>query len=258
MNIRALFFDIDGTLVGRNHKPSESTLRALQAAHDNGVLLFVATGRPTEMALQLREIFDFDGILCMTGQYAFDKHGKPIYALPLDKDDVRRMMEIQKTDPFPCLIVESETCYTTMQTEFIRKHFANHGLPIPELYDVSRIDKHDAYQLITYDPETSNPKLAPLKNIRITNAATFCHDVLPANGGKHVGIRAVAAQYGITSHEEIMVFGDGKNDVDMLTHAGFGIAMGNACPEAKAAADYITDDVDEDGIFNALRHFGVI
>lgn len=257
MNIRALFFDIDGTLVGRSHRPPESALRALQMARDNGVLIFVATGRTTDMAVQLRDIFDFDGILCMTGQYAFDRSGKLLHAMPLDKDDIRLMMEIQKTDPFPCLVVESKECFTTMQTDFIRAHFGGFNLPVPELYDISRIDEHDVYQLITYDPETSNPKLAPLKHIRITNAATFCHDVIPAAGGKHVGIRAVAAQYGI-SPEEIMVFGNGKNDVDMLTHAGFGVAMGNACPEAKAAANYITDDVDQDGVYNALRHFNII
>ncbi|MBP3704918.1 MAG: HAD hydrolase family protein, partial [Clostridia bacterium] len=175
----------------------------------------------------------------------------------LDKDDIRTLMKIQETDPFPCLVVEGQDCFTTMQTDEMREYFSFFGLPVPELYDISRIEEHDVYQLITYQPETSNPKLAPLKHIRITNAATFCHDVLPAAGGKHVGIRAVAAQYGIKP-EEIMVFGDGKNDVDMLTHAGFGVAMGNACPEAKAAAAYITDDVDEDGIFNALRHFNII
>ena len=257
MNIRALFFDIDGTLVGRNHRPPDSALRALQMARDKGVLIFVATGRTTDMAVQLRDIFDFDGILCMTGQYAFDRTGKLLHTMPLDKDDIRLMMEIQKTDPFPCLVVEGEDCFTSMQTELIREHFTAFDLPVPELYDISRIEEHDVYQLITYEPETSNPKLAPLKHIRITNAATFCHDVIPAEGGKHVGIRAVAAQYGILL-EEIMVFGDGKNDVDMLTHAGFGVAMGNACPEAKAAADYITDDVDEDGVFNALRRFNVI
>lgn len=257
MNIRALFFDIDGTLVGRDHTPSASTLHALRTAREKGILLFVCTGRPTAMATQLWDIFDFDAILCMTGQYAFDRSGKLLHTLPLDKDDVRLMMKIQETDPFPCLIVEGENCFTTMQTDFIRAHWARFGLPVPELYDVARIEEHDVYQLITYDPETSNPKLAPLQNIRITNAAAFCHDVLPAAGGKHVGILAVAAQYGIT-RDEIMVFGDGKNDVDMLTHAGFGVAMGNACPEAKAAAEYVTDDVDENGIYNALCHFHVI
>ena len=257
MNIRALFFDIDGTLVGRDHKLSASTLRALQLAREKGILLFVATGRTKEMALPLRDLFDFDGILCMTGQYAFDRNGKLLHEKPLHKDDIRLMMEIQKTDPFPCLIVEAERCFTSMHFPEMQAHFAAHGLSAPELYDIARIEKHDVYQLITYLPETSNPKLAPLKHVRITNAATFCHDVIPIDGGKHVGIRAVAACYGI-SHDEIMVFGDGKNDVDMLTHAGFGVAMGNACAEAKAAADHVTDDVDRDGIFNALRHFNVI
>lgn len=257
MNIRALFFDIDGTLVGRNHKPSASTLRALQMAREKGILLFVATGRTRDMALPLREIFDFDGILCMTGQYAFDRDGNMLHTMPLDKDDIRLMMDIQKTDPFPCLIVEGETCFTSMHYKEMQEHFKKFNLEAPELYDISRIEEHDVYQLITYLPETSNPKLSPLKHIRITNAATFCHDVIPKDGGKHVGIRAVASHYGI-SPDEIMVFGDGKNDVDMLTHAGFGVAMGNACEEAKAAADYVTDDVDENGIFNALRHFKVI
>lgn len=55
-----------------------------------------------------------------------------------------------------------------------------------------------------------------------------------------------------------MAFGDGGNDTDMLEFVGTGIAMGNAADAAKAAADYITDDVEHDGIFNALKHFGVI
>ncbi len=257
MNIRALFFDIDGTLVGREHKLSASTLRALQLAKEKGILLFVATGRTKEMALPLRDLFDFDGILCMTGQYAFDRNGEILHRMPLHKDDIRLMMEIQKTDPFPCLVVEDERCFTTMHFKQMQEHFAAHGLAEPELYDISRIEEHDVYQLITYLPETSNPKLSPLRHARITNAATFCHDVIPKEGGKHIGIRAVAAHYGI-AYDEIMVFGDGKNDVDMLMHAGFGVAMGNACDEAKAAADYVTDSVDNDGIFNALRRFNVI
>ncbi len=57
---------------------------------------------------------------------------------------------------------------------------------------------------------------------------------------------------------EIMAFGDGENDMDMLRFAGIGVAMGNASDMVKAAADYVTDTVDENGIENALRHFGLI
>ncbi|MNT54226.1 putative bifunctional phosphatase/peptidyl-prolyl cis-trans isomerase [compost metagenome] len=55
-----------------------------------------------------------------------------------------------------------------------------------------------------------------------------------------------------------MSFGDGGNDITMLAHTQVGIAMGNANPEVKEIADYITDDVDSNGIWNALKHFGVI
>ena len=55
-----------------------------------------------------------------------------------------------------------------------------------------------------------------------------------------------------------MAFGDGQNDVDMFSAVGTAVAMGNACRAAKEAADYVTDHVDEDGIWNALKHFGVL
>ena len=55
-----------------------------------------------------------------------------------------------------------------------------------------------------------------------------------------------------------MAFGDGENDIQMLKFAGVGIAMGNADDEVKAAADYVTDSVDENGIEKALRHFHLI
>ena len=55
-----------------------------------------------------------------------------------------------------------------------------------------------------------------------------------------------------------MAFGDGGNDISMLRHAGIGIAMGNANDTVKASANYVTDSVDEDGIWNALKHFNLI
>ena len=66
-----------------------------------------------------------------------------------------------------------------------------------------------------------------------------------------------AAHFGFAIGET-MAFGDGGNDVAMLRAAGAGVAMGNACDEALAAADYVTASVDDDGIRRALEHFGVI
>ena len=88
-------------------------------------------------------------------------------------------------------------------------------------------------------------------------AAGRIHDVLPVGGGKDVAIRAVCAKLGI-GLESILVFGDGLNDVDMLRNTGFSVAMGNAVPEVKAVADHVTDDVDANGVLNALLALGVL
>ena len=64
-------------------------------------------------------------------------------------------------------------------------------------------------------------------------------------------------QYGI-SNEEIMAFGDGENDIDMLKFAGVGVAMGNANDRVKRHADYVTDCVDQDGIKKALQYYKMI
>lgn len=258
--VRAIFFDIDGTLIPHRQPMPESTRRALALAREKGVLLFIASGRVPSMALYLRKEFDFDGYLTLNGQYCFDRDGKLLHAMPHSKESIRLLMELQKDGPFPCLVVESDAYFSTCDSELAAHHFLRHGMEPPALYDTARLAEHDVYQIITYDPWNTNPKLAPLTDIRIVyaaDAADFCHDVIPAAGGKDVGIKAVAAHYGIPM-ESVMVFGDGLNDADMLRNTGFGVAMGNACPEAKAAAQYVTDAVDADGIYNALKKFHVI
>lgn len=82
-------------------------------------------------------------------------------------------------------------------------------------------------------------------------------DVIAKGVDKGVGIDSFCKHFGF-SLEETMAFGDGGNDVEMLRHAGIGVAMGNAREEVKQAADYVTDSVDDDGIETALLHFGLI
>ncbi|XJR89701.1 HAD hydrolase family protein [Elizabethkingia anophelis] len=74
---------------------------------------------------------------------------------------------------------------------------------------------------------------------------------------KQVGIEVFCKHYGIDV-SQTMAFGDGGNDITMLKYVALGVAMGNANPEVKEIADYVTDDIDNDGILKALKHFEVI
>ena len=81
---------------------------------------------------------------------------------------------------------------------------------------------------------------------------------ITANGAdKGKGILAIARHEGLDAADTI-AFGDGGNDMSMIRQAGIGIAMGNATSELKQQADYVTTTVDEDGILNALRHYGIV
>ena len=85
----------------------------------------------------------------------------------------------------------------------------------------------------------------------------FFTDVIAGGVDKSVGIDKVLAYEGL-SLDEAMAFGDGGNDMAMLSHVPCGIAMGNACEELKEVAAYVTASVDEDGVARALRHFGLV
>ena len=99
--------------------------------------------------------------------------------------------------------------------------------------------------------------MSVLPNCEATRWNPLFADVVPKGSSKAIGIDKIIEHYGF-SLDETMAFGDGGNDMEMLKHVGIGVAMGNAGDEVKDVADYVTDSVDDDGVWNALVHFGVI
>ncbi len=114
------------------------------------------------------------------------------------------------------------------------------------------------YQLLAFfgkDKEKELMKVLP--DCEPTRWNPLFTDIVPKGSSKRVGIMKMSDYFGI-SEKEIIAFGDGGNDIQMLEYAGLGIAMGNAAEEVKQSADYVTSDVDEDGIAKALIHFGLL
>ena len=210
--VKAIFFDIDGTLVSfKTHRLPESTVWALDRLREKGVRLFIASGRQYQSINNLGTQ-TFDGYVTLNGGY--------------------------------CLAGKSEVIY-------------RHSIP-PPLRPLRRNGGKAVYQLIAFfSPGQEKRIMSVLPHCEATRWNPLFADVIPAGSSKAVGIDKMLAYFGI-SLADTMAFGDGGNDVSMLRHVGIGVAMGNAGDEARRAADYVTTSVDEDGILNALRHFGVI
>jgi Cof subfamily protein (haloacid dehalogenase superfamily) len=125
------------------------------------------------------------------------------------------------------------------------------------LGDLRRGYDHDVFQILLYLTDEELAALPPLSHVTTTKWHDGGIDMIPAGGGKGIGIQKVLEHYGI-SKKETIAFGDGANDVDMFQVVEIAVAMGNACDAVKAEADYVTTDVDDDGIYNALKHFALI
>lgn len=253
--IKVIFFDVDGTLLPYGwERPPESTLAALRSAREQGILLFLCTGRMKALTDPFREWFPFDGYLSLNGQYCYDQSGKVLRCVPFSKETAKEAFSVIQNASIPCLFQEGEAFFYLNDHPALREFLKENRLPFPPLYPPEHLETHDLLHILIFEFEKNAPLLSHVPGLSITSGG---FDVIPQGGGKETGMKEVAKRYGITC-EEIMAFGDGDNDAGMLAGAGLGVAMENGSEKAKKAADYITSDAREDGIYEALRHFGVV
>lgn len=259
--IKAIFFDIDGTLISFNtHKIPETTKKALQILRDNGLKLFIATGRAFA-ALPDKEIlgFDFDGYVTFNGQYCID-HNQVLHEQCLPVEDLQAAQAYVKEHQIACQFTELDYEYYNLLNGKVRDLYKLLGNTVPKckIDDTARVLTHQTYQMCVFISEAEEEaffrQLPGCKGVRWNPLFV---DVIPQDGGKPVGLQKILDHYGF-AREESMAFGDGGNDIDILKYAGIGVAMGNASDQVKAAADYVTEDVDCDGIWKALLHYGLI
>ena len=259
--IKALFFDVDGTLVSFNtHTIPTSTVEALKEAKKRGVKLFIATGRPIQLLNNIPEVEHLmDGYILATGALC-TYEDKVVREDLIPKAEVEALIDFCKQRSLPAVVVGREDIQLVNRNEQFEDIFRNLLNVTYNKFDVSmdEVINQGVLQItpfITEDEEDIiKPQLKSCASARWHPA--FC-DINNSNADKANGIRAIAQKLGIDI-SETMAFGDGGNDISMLKAAGTSVAMGNALDKVKANASYVTTSVDEDGIANALRHFGII
>ena len=257
--IKAVFFDIDGTLVSMETREiPASALNALKALRAKGIKTFVATGRHIKKLGGINEMYDFDGFVTLNGQYCFDKNGEELHKLVISPQDIKVAVDEAKKNDYPCYFVHSGGNFINMTSEAVLGICSRLKLAIPPVEDPEIALGLDVYQLSVYLKQGEEHKIMDkMKNSELARWNEDFIDIIPIGGGKHEGMRKMLEHHGLTM-EESMTFGDGGNDISMLKAAKIGVAMGNASEKVKQSADYVTDSVENDGIEKALKHFGII
>ena len=257
--IKAVFFDIDGTLVSFNtHKVPESTKNAIRLLRDSGVKVFVATGRMLAMTTVLNDI-EFDGFVTYNGSFCIDECGNVIFKNTVPKRELEALANWLETNEIPVSFMCRDEMYVNYLAPVVKEVAELVHVSYPVVRPVREIIKEDVFQLCVYADE---PTLKKLLNEVLTDCQgsrwiDVFADVNMRGMDKSVGIDAILKHYGLEIGES-MAFGDGGNDIPMLKHVGIGVAMGNSNDMVKAEADYVTDTVDNNGVVKALQHFELI
>ncbi|MDQ0214807.1 Cof subfamily protein (haloacid dehalogenase superfamily) [Oikeobacillus pervagus] len=254
---KIVFFDIDGTLLDGEKKLPDRTKKAVQLLKENGVYTAIATGRAPFMFADLRRELEIDSFVSFNGQYVVFEN-EVIYKNPLNLEKFAPFVASTMKRNHPLVFLNEEMMVANKKGSlFVGESLASLKCPYPT-YQPSFYEEKEIYQalLCCEDLEDSfyRENFQDFKFIRWHH---YSVDVLPAGGSKAEGIKRVMNRLG-GSMEDVYAFGDGLNDIEMLEAAGTGIAMGNACDELKHVADFVTTNVEEDGIYKGLQKIGLI
>ncbi len=256
-DIKAIFFDVDGTLLPINGtKLPESTSESLKKLRAKGIKTIIATGRyKNELkSLPVMEA-KFDGYLTLNGDLCLDESMHAYAGTPINKDEMEVLAGIFMAKKIPFVMIGAENRYINyVDSKVIEVQGSTNG----KIPNIDFYKGEDIYQICAFVTQHQKQLLTDiLDDCSVTSWNEMGIDIIPKGGGKQAGIKNYLEMYNLKP-ENIIAFGDGENDIEMLKFAGIGVAMGNASDEVKAIADYVTDRVDNDGIKKALQHFGII
>lgn len=257
--VKAVFFDIDGTLISwRTGRIPSSVFESIAALRKKGILCFVATGRsPFEIrAGHLLDGLEFDGYLLNNGEFGIDADGTVFYRCPVDPDDLAQLLDWVEARGLSCWMVSEEQGAINFLSPAAKQALEDIQTLPPELGNLRELSRKPVYKFALFLPPEELP-MELLPHCAKTQWHPFGHDLFSVAGGKQQALAATLERYGLTA-EECMAFGDSDNDVGLLKAAGIGVAMEAASQGARAAADFITRDCDADGIQYALRFFNVL
>lgn len=258
-NIKAFFFDNDSTVfnhsgIGKNIL--DSTYDALKRLKAKGYKICMITSRGyDEMYNVPSDFLDlFDDLCLLSGGYIISCD-KTVVLNPLDKESTRKIINMAD---------QLDVTYRYATSDgggYLNRHDDSKEAIFKNLYNmVPPIKKYEGEEvlhvLIYADEPLANNIYDNIKNVEYSHVG-LAAEYSALGTDKGVSLEKMCKKYGI-SINEACAFGDSGNDVSMFNKAGLAICLGNGSDVAKENADYITDNIWEDGVYNALKRFGFI
>ncbi len=255
---KIIFFDIDDTLsrAGIIDKTNQATLEALA---DTDIKLVISTGRSKAILppdiLALLEADVLDAIICMNGQYSFDKSGR-ISHYPLTDQQTAKIVHLCQASNLIHKFDSATHISWSDENERLREFNARtpNSIVDPNYYQTNEVYQCSVF--FNNQQEKMQEVDFAKDDLKLVHWHNTGADILPIDASKARGILDVCAYYGVDA-QDCMAFGDGFNDLEMFDLVGFAVAMGDAQPALIERADFVTGTIEERGIQSVLERLAL-
>lgn len=262
MHYKALFLDIDGTIVRPDDSIEESTKKAILDVQSKGIEVFLSTGRPVHEIAGLAKELNIQSFIGYNGASAMI-NGRSIFHCPMNRNHVEKLVQIASEQDHQMVLHTSKTnCFTHLDSSITQKFMEQFNYTKNEKFNPTngQLDDIMSVTLInvkgsTIDLYDNFPNLS-FSQLNV-EGMQHCYDVIRDNVNKGTGVRMVLDHLNIPK-ESAIAFGDGLNDKEMLSCVGESFAMGNAHPDLFHFAKHQTTDVMDSGIYNGLKMIGLV
>ncbi|MBD9300528.1 MAG: HAD family phosphatase [Prevotella sp.] len=265
---RAIALDLDGTLTNHDKVVTPRTRQALLKAQELGTIIILASGRPTYGIVPVAECLELEKrggyILSYNGGNIVNaKTGEKLFSQFLPDAVIPILYKYAKEKNHALLGYAGNEIITEMpDDQYVKEESRINKMNIRKVDNLlDALEPHPTKLLMTGDPTDmikAEEELVEIlgEKMDIFRSAPFFLELVPKGIDKAQSLLRLLSKINLTP-ADLMAFGDGYNDLSMLKLAGVGVAMANAAPEVRADADYVTLSNEEDGVAEALLHFGM-
>lgn len=279
MAIKAVFFDMDGTLLTDHRTVQQTTIEAINQLKKQGILVGLATGRDPQFVLKYMASLRLDFVVAYNGQYVFSRCGI-LFTKELQRTDIVSLIDYAQRHGqeialgtatgfvgssmmhigmggFFYRFVRMMPSFLMRTVNFILNRWLRRLAPQKSKELLSLLDQ-PIYQMLVLATEFETKKMQKAySHLEFTRSSHYTADIVSKGSSKLAGIARLGERYGF-SLSDVMAFGDADNDLDMLRGVGFSVAMGNASRHVKSTATYTTESNNRNGIFQALVAAGLV
>ena len=266
MKEKVLVLDIDGTLTNSKKEISSATKEAIRGVLERGHKVILASGRPTpgmrryEEELELEKyggyLLSFNG-----GRIIECRSGEVVYQRTLPLSIIPGLYTFAKQNGCGLVTYFGNQIISAFEPdEYVELESRINGIPIKVVENFKDYVDFEINKCLLTAPVEKAPELEKVLRtkyegyVSVYRSEPFFIEVMPQNVDKAASLERMLQSIGLT-REDAICCGDGFNDISMLQYAGIGVAMGNAQPAVKEAADYITGTNDEDGLVQVMDKF---